>query len=154
MDDANVPVSQQLVPLKWLTSSLSKSLLSLPYLGFLDKKDPTYQATRKLLLSPKNPYFAAGKTFSGTGYAICWSLRWHLITNTLQRSPRWSMASLVRSTLISKFAAVDGSWRPMSQISAIFGTDDDAEIMRALYTIANVSCIQNTFAWQLLKSLD
>ncbi|KAG5636507.1 hypothetical protein H0H81_007766 [Sphagnurus paluster] len=50
MDDANVP-----------------SLLSLPYLGFLEKNHPTYQATRKLLLSPRNPYFAAGKTFSGAG---------------------------------------------------------------------------------------
>ncbi|KAG6911667.1 hypothetical protein DXG01_007917 [Tephrocybe rancida] len=50
MDDANVP-----------------SLLSLPYLGFLDKNNPTYKATRKVLLSAGNPYFASGKTFSGTG---------------------------------------------------------------------------------------
>ena len=28
--------------------------------------------------------------------------------------------------------------RPMSQISNIFGTDDDSEIVTALYTIANV----------------
>ncbi|KAF9469076.1 Six-hairpin glycosidase-like protein [Collybia nuda] len=86
MDDANVP-----------------SLLSLPYLGFLDKKDSAYQATRKLLMSPKNPYFAAGKMFSGIGGPHVDP--WH-------------------------------PW-PMSQISAIFGTDDDTEIMKALYTIAN-----------------
>ncbi|KAF9263589.1 hypothetical protein L218DRAFT_959124 [Marasmius fiardii PR-910] len=50
MDDANVP-----------------SLLSLPYLGFLDKSDPTYVATKKILLSNKNPYFAKGASFSGVG---------------------------------------------------------------------------------------
>ncbi|KAH9894255.1 Six-hairpin glycosidase-like protein [Cubamyces lactineus] len=86
MDDANVP-----------------SLLSLPYLGFLEKTHPAYVATRKLLLSRKNPYFAAGKNFSGIGgpHVDAWN-----------------------------------PW-PMSQISAIFGTDDDGEIMQSLYLIAN-----------------
>ncbi|KAG6837931.1 hypothetical protein H0H93_008325 [Arthromyces matolae] len=51
MDDANVP-----------------SLLSLPYLGFLDKSHPSYQATRKVILSAKNPYFARGKSFQGIGW--------------------------------------------------------------------------------------
>ncbi|KAG6832973.1 hypothetical protein H0H92_004857 [Tricholoma furcatifolium] len=77
MDDANVP-----------------SLLSLPYLGFLDKDHPAYVATRQVLLSRGNPYYAAGKNFSGVG--------------------------------------------PMSQISAIYGTDDDDEILNSLYLIANV----------------
>ncbi|KAJ6587334.1 Six-hairpin glycosidase-like protein [Mycena sp. CBHHK59/15] len=86
MDDANVP-----------------SLLSLPYLGFLDKHHPAYVATRQLLLSRGNPYFAAGRNFSGAGGPHVDA--WH-------------------------------PW-PMSQISAIFGTDDDAEILRSLYLIAN-----------------
>lgn len=34
----------------------------------------------------------------------------------------------------------------MSQISAIFGTDDDEEILQRLYTIANVSVARR---WQL-----
>ncbi|KAI9067554.1 glycoside hydrolase family 125 protein [Trametes sanguinea] len=86
MDDANVP-----------------SLLSLPYLGFLKMNHPAYVATRKLLLSRKNPYYAAGKNFSGIGgpHVDAWN-----------------------------------PW-PMSQISAIFGTDDDKEIMQSLYLIAN-----------------
>ncbi|KAI0751344.1 Six-hairpin glycosidase-like protein [Daedaleopsis nitida] len=50
MDDANVP-----------------SLLSLPYLGFLDKTHPAYVATKNLLMSRKNPYYAAGKNFSAVG---------------------------------------------------------------------------------------
>ncbi|PBL02043.1 hypothetical protein ARMGADRAFT_1005480 [Armillaria gallica] len=86
MDDANVP-----------------SLLSLPYLGFLRKDDPAYVATRQLLLSSKNPYFAAGKRFNGIGGPHVDP--WH-------------------------------PW-PMSQISAIFGTDDDDEILESLYLIAN-----------------
>ncbi|KAL5530604.1 hypothetical protein ACEPAF_6862 [Sanghuangporus sanghuang] len=58
MDDANVP-----------------SLLSLPYLGFLDKADPTYIATRNVLLSRRNPYFARGANFSGIGgpHADAWN---------------------------------------------------------------------------------
>ena len=44
-----------------------QSLLSLPYLGFLEKDDETYVATRKLLLSARNPYYAAGKNISGVG---------------------------------------------------------------------------------------
>ncbi|KAG9128121.1 hypothetical protein FRC07_004737 [Ceratobasidium sp. 392] len=50
MDDANVP-----------------SLLSLPYLGFLNKSDPTYKKTKQMILSRANPYYAKGKTFFGTG---------------------------------------------------------------------------------------
>ncbi|KAJ7496343.1 hypothetical protein B0H11DRAFT_1801467 [Mycena galericulata] len=86
MDDANVP-----------------SLLSLPYLGFLEKTHPAYVATRKVLLSRGNPYYAAGRNFSGIGgpHVDAWN-----------------------------------PW-PMSQISSIYGTDDDEEILTALYTIAN-----------------
>ncbi|KAJ7451490.1 Six-hairpin glycosidase-like protein [Mycena galericulata] len=86
MDDANVP-----------------SLLSLPYLGFLDKTHPAYLATRKVLLSKRNPYFATGRNFTGIGgpHADAWH-----------------------------------PW-PMSQISAIYGTDDDEEILHSLYLVVN-----------------
>lgn len=49
-DDANIP-----------------SLLSLPYLGYCDKTDPTYLRTRALLLSEDNPYFFQGREGSGIG---------------------------------------------------------------------------------------
>jgi len=86
MDDANVP-----------------SLLSLPYLGFLNMSNPAYIATRKLLLSRRNPYYAVGTNFSGIGgpHEEAW-MPW-----------------------------------PMSRVSAIFGTDDDDEILNSLYLIAN-----------------
>jgi meiotically up-regulated gene 157 (Mug157) protein len=50
MDDANVP-----------------SLLALPYLGAVKNTDPVYTNTRKLLLSPNNPFFFKGKAGEGIG---------------------------------------------------------------------------------------
>ncbi|HET7814837.1 MAG TPA: glycoside hydrolase family 125 protein [Candidatus Baltobacteraceae bacterium] len=50
MDDANVP-----------------SLLSIPYFGYVDAKDVVYQATRRFVLSPRDPYFFAGKFAQGVG---------------------------------------------------------------------------------------
>ncbi|KAJ5770283.1 uncharacterized protein N7511_002334 [Penicillium nucicola] len=51
MDDANIP-----------------SLLALPYLGFLDKSDPVYQNTRKMITSKSgNPYYLEGPAFYGIG---------------------------------------------------------------------------------------
>jgi meiotically up-regulated gene 157 (Mug157) protein len=50
MDDANIP-----------------SLLSLPYLGAVDSKDPIYKRTRKFILSEWNPYFHKGKAGEGVG---------------------------------------------------------------------------------------
>jgi meiotically up-regulated gene 157 (Mug157) protein len=43
------------------------SLLSLPYLGAVQPGDAVYQATRKYLLSPQNPYYCVGKAASGMG---------------------------------------------------------------------------------------
>ncbi|MCO6498033.1 MAG: glycoside hydrolase family 125 protein [Chitinophagaceae bacterium] len=50
MDDANVP-----------------SLLSLPYLGAVPVDDPTYQRTRKYILSEDNPFFFKGTVGEGIG---------------------------------------------------------------------------------------
>lgn len=50
MDDANVP-----------------SLLSLPYLGAIDKENPIYQNTRNFVWSKDNPFFFKGKAGEGIG---------------------------------------------------------------------------------------
>ena len=50
MDDANVP-----------------SLLSLPYLGYVKNDDPVYINTRKLVLSPSNPFYYKGTKAEGIG---------------------------------------------------------------------------------------
>lgn len=50
MDDANIP-----------------GLLSLPYLGCCDGKDPVYKRTRRRVLSVNNPYFFRGGAAAGIG---------------------------------------------------------------------------------------
>jgi meiotically up-regulated gene 157 (Mug157) protein len=50
MDDANIP-----------------SLLSLPLLGFISKRDPLYLNTRKYVLSEDNPWFFRGSQMEGVG---------------------------------------------------------------------------------------
>lgn len=50
LDDANVP-----------------SLLSLPYLGCVDREDEVYQNTRRFILSADNPFYYEGKYAKGVG---------------------------------------------------------------------------------------
>ncbi|ORX56871.1 DUF1237 domain-containing protein [Hesseltinella vesiculosa] len=62
MDDANTP-----------------SLMSLPLMGFLDRTDPTYQRTRRFLLSRANPWYFQGKLGQGigsphTGHGMIWPM--------------------------------------------------------------------------------
>lgn len=62
MDDANAP-----------------SLLSLPYLTEMSDDDPIYQNTRRMILSPANPYFFSGEAGYGigsphTGYDWVWPM--------------------------------------------------------------------------------
>lgn len=67
MDDANIP-----------------SLLSLPDLGFIEKDDPLYLNTRKMILSKLgNPYYLKGSWFNGIGGP-------HIGTNNA-----WPMSHLV-----------------------------------------------------------
>lgn len=62
MDDANVP-----------------SLLSMAYLGDVDISDPTYQNTRRFVLSGSNPFFFKGSAGEGVGgphvgYDMIWPM--------------------------------------------------------------------------------
>jgi meiotically up-regulated gene 157 (Mug157) protein len=50
MDDANVP-----------------SLMSIPYLGYVDAEDKIYQNTRSFVLSSSNPFYYEGKYAKGVG---------------------------------------------------------------------------------------
>lgn len=50
MDDAGIP-----------------GLLSMPYYGYCDEKDPVYQNTRRMILSHANPYYFEGCRLKGIG---------------------------------------------------------------------------------------
>ncbi|SPO24682.1 uncharacterized protein UTRI_01648_B [Ustilago trichophora] len=88
MDDANVP-----------------SLLSLPYLGYLDASDEVYQRTRKFVLSKNtSKWFYAGKDFSGIGgphvgsnYAWPMSRIMQILTTTDAQEQQEAL-SLLRNT--------------------------------------------------------
>lgn len=55
MDDANVP-----------------SLLSIPYLGYVNIDDEIYQNTRQFILSKENPYYYEGSSAKGIGSPHTW----------------------------------------------------------------------------------
>lgn len=84
MDDANVP-----------------SLLALPYLGCVDKNDPVYQNTRKLVWSTDNPYFFKGSAGEGiggphVGYDMIWpmSIIMRAMTSSNDQEIAWCIKTL------------------------------------------------------------
>ncbi|KAJ2028187.1 hypothetical protein IWW57_002281 [Coemansia sp. S610] len=91
MDDANVP-----------------SLLALPYLGFVEATDPIYLNTRRLVLSPDNPWYFSNGSFgilSGigsphTGFRNVWpmSVAMQAMTSADQQEIADSVHMLAAST--------------------------------------------------------
>lgn len=103
MDDSNIP-----------------SLLSAPFLGFLNVTDRIYQNTRKFILSKDNPYFMRGPVITAYAYPH-------------------SFISPIRLTIPSvggPHAGFGQAW-PMANIMRIFTTSDDQEITTALQQIVS-----------------
>jgi len=115
MDDANVP-----------------SLLSLPYLGCVDKNDPTYQNIRKLVWSTDNPYFFKGKAGAGiggphVGYDMVWPMS--LIMLALTSNNDAEIASCMRILV-----ATDADTGFMHET---FHKDDPKNFTRSWFAWAN-----------------
>lgn len=115
MDDANIP-----------------SLLSLPYLGFLDLKDPGYLITRKRLLSLENPYFFSGRSGEGiggphVGYGYIWpmSIAIRALTSFDESEVLWCLETLKNSTNATGF------------MHESFWKDDPGRFTRAWFAWAN-----------------
>jgi meiotically up-regulated gene 157 (Mug157) protein len=115
MDDANVP-----------------SLLGLPYLGCVDKSDPIYQNTRKLVWSNDNPYFFKGKAGEGiggphVGYDMVWPMS--IIMLAMTSSNDAEVLSCLK-TLV----ATDGDTGFMHET---FHKDDPKKFTRSWFAWAN-----------------
>jgi len=115
MDDANVP-----------------SLLGLPYLGCIDKNDPIYQNTRKLVWSNDNPYFFKGKAGEGiggphVGYNMVWPMS--LIMLAMTSNSDTEIASCLK-TLV----ATDADTGFMHET---FHKDDPKNFTRSWFAWAN-----------------
>lgn len=93
MDDANVP-----------------SLMSLPYIGFVNNTDPIYASTRKAILSNRNPYWfhSASSNHSGVGgphrgLNRIWPMNWIVqlsISNSADE--RISLLNVLKTTTAGK----------------------------------------------------
>ena len=111
MDDANVP-----------------SLLALPYLGCVDRKDPVYQNTRKLVLSEDNPYFFKGKAAEGIGgphigYDMVWpmSIIMRAMTSTDDREIAWCVKTLCDTDADTGFMHIDVFIKTIQRSSPVSG---------------------------------
>ncbi len=115
MDDANVP-----------------SLLALPYLGACDRDDAVYRATRRLVLSPDNPYFfrgAAGEGIGGphVGLDMVWPLG--IVIRALTSTDDAEIVQCLRT-----LKATHGGTGFMHEA---FHKDDPANFTRAWFAWAN-----------------
>jgi len=115
MDDANVP-----------------SLLSLPYLGCVDASDPTYQSTRRFVLSRDNPYCFKGKTAEGiggphVGLNMIWPLS--IVMRGLTTADEIEIASCLRTLMLTHAGT--------GFMHESFHKDDPSNFTRAWFAWAN-----------------
>ena len=116
MDDPNVP-----------------SLLAAPYLGYCAIDDEVYQATRRTILSPENPYFYEGKYASGLGsshtfYRYIWPI-------ALSIQGLTATDKVEKKYLLDQLVACDGGTGVMHES---FHVDDPTLYSREWFSWANM----------------
>lgn len=108
MDDANIP-----------------SLLSLPYLGFVDQSDTVYQNTRKMITEKAgNPYYLEGPAFHGIG-------------GPHSKYSRTFFPQLFNSHSV---VGLENAW-PMSLLMQALTSDDDTEILDSINLVRDSSLL-------------
>lgn len=113
MDDANVP-----------------SLLSLPYLGFLEQTDEVYQNTRKMITDKLgNPYYLEGSAFHGIGGP-----------HSKFPSDRCPLILIKVLSLIFSIVGLTNAW-PMSLLIQAQTSDNETEIMECINLVRDSSLL-------------
>lgn len=93
MDDANIP-----------------SLMSLPYVGFLNDTDPVYLSTRQAILSSKNPYWFNSPSANQSGIGgphrglnRIWPMNWIVqLSTSTSVGERVNLLNLLKTTTAGK----------------------------------------------------
>ena len=90
------------MPASWMIQT-SQVYWLLHYLGYCDVDDEVYQATRRTILSPENPYFTKENTLEGLGssylHRYIWPIAFH---------PRLDNKIRRRRNLLDQLVACDG----------------------------------------------
>ena len=123
MDDANMP-----------------NLLSAPLFGFLDAGDPVYDATRRFVLSPDNPYYYRGRVASGLGSPHT-PANWVWPLGIIAQGLTASSATAMRAALYT-LSATDSDDGLMHES---FDADDDGRYTRAEFGWANAMYAEIVF---------
>ena len=130
MDDANVP-----------------SLLSIPYFGYRPVRDPIYQNTRAMILSPENPYYFLGRYAHGIGsphtpgrrvWPIALSMQ--LLTSDSASERQLLLEMLTRNTAGTGF------------MHESFDPDDPSMYTRAWFAWANSLFAESVIAYTRSRS--
>jgi len=115
MDDANVP-----------------SLLAMPYLGTIDKKDPLYLRTRNFALSRSNPYYFSGTAGHGIGSPHTGTDRIWPISVTMKALTAADDEEIIESLSILKSTHAGTGFMHES-----FNKDDASQFSRKWFAWAN-----------------
>ncbi|CQR25669.1 twin-arginine translocation pathway signal [Streptococcus varani] len=116
MDDANIP-----------------SLLAAPYLGFCQKDDPIYLATRQTILSSENPYYYQGKAASGIGSSHTpENYIWHI---ALALQGLTALEKKDKEDMLNLLVATDAGTHLMHEG---FDVDDPSQYTREWFSWANM----------------
>lgn len=116
MDDANVP-----------------SLLSLPYLGYMNVSDPIYKATRAYVLSDANPYYFKGSRGEGIGspHYVGYGYIWHM-SIVMQALTSTDDDEILNCLNALTLASADTGFMHES-----FWKDDESKFLRPWFAWAN-----------------
>ncbi|WP_053982911.1 glycoside hydrolase family 125 protein [Niameybacter massiliensis] len=115
MDDANLP-----------------SLLSIPYIGYVNEDDEVYQNTRKMILSEMNPYFYKGAAAQGIGSPHTpVNYIWHI---SLAMQGLTSNDMEYKKSILEMMKNTDGGKELMHEG---FNVDDPAQYTREWFSWAN-----------------